>query len=302
MCFSCVCQVFTKYCVKESCILPTTQKGIENVYIPIFMRNHVHWGMTVASKRYRKSAVIYGGDQLSMNQKPKIMESVLILFQTLRNNITWDVDYKMKWILHHDNYEKQKDSHCCGLYVISSMKRAGKVCSVLPSITYNQPDVGQTTDIRNACERLMIGAVLDKFIKNIGETSVIDVFRYITSQINGSRYEEDEWMIMKYKKKRIESTEKGEADGMFNFKDSIYPRNNTSNIQSLAGTGGLASETSTASWDKLGTDKYRRRKNEDDRALEDYSVRADGISPLHLIQHNDSSKEEEKESSTMNPY
>lgn len=43
----------------------------------------------------------------------------------------------------------------------------------------------------------MIGKVLDTFIENMGETSVMDVLRYIPYQINGSRYEDDECMIMR---------------------------------------------------------------------------------------------------------
>lgn len=85
----------------------------------------------------------------------------------------------MNWHLHHNNYTKQKDSHSCGLYVLSFIRRAGKICSVLPRIIYDKYDDGKTNGIRNGCERLMIGAFLDTFIENMGETSVMDVFRYI---------------------------------------------------------------------------------------------------------------------------
>lgn len=87
------------------------------------MRNDVHSGMIVASKNYGKSAVIYWGDSLSMRPPTNITKYASILFQTLTNNITWEIDYKMNWVLHHDDYEKQKDSHMLLCFIIHETSR-----------------------------------------------------------------------------------------------------------------------------------------------------------------------------------
>lgn len=63
------------------------------------------------------------------------MESAFILFQILKNNITRELEYKMNWI--KNNYEKKKTSQSFDLYILFSIRRAGKIFSVLSSIRYD---------------------------------------------------------------------------------------------------------------------------------------------------------------------
>lgn len=65
----------------------------------------------------------------------KLMESAFILFQILKNNITRELEYKMNWI--KNNYEKKKTSQSFDLYILFSIRRAGKIFSVLSSIRYD---------------------------------------------------------------------------------------------------------------------------------------------------------------------
>lgn len=58
----------------------------------------------------------------------------------------------------------------------------------------------------------MIAAVLDNFIENMGETSLMNVFHSISSQTSSFCYEDDEYIIMRCKNGKFESTKVGGAD------------------------------------------------------------------------------------------
>lgn len=50
--------------------------------------------------------------------------------------------------------------------------------------------------MRTYCEKLYIGAVLYSYVEDLGSTSNVDVFRYVTSVVNENNYGDEEFNLI----------------------------------------------------------------------------------------------------------
>lgn len=120
-------------------------------------------------------------------------EDILIISKifTLMSEISWEINKETNWISDVLKYEQQVDGHSCGYYVLLSMRISGKVSSKLPMVSYNTYNNNHTIELRDICNIILIGDIVDTFVENYGESSTVDVFRFLNARINGSWYEEE---------------------------------------------------------------------------------------------------------------
>lgn len=64
-------------------------------------------------------------------------------------------------------------------------------------VKYGMNRNDSTVKLQKVCERILIGAYIEKYVENYGESSCVDVFRFITSHINRKWYEDDECRLIR---------------------------------------------------------------------------------------------------------
>lgn len=112
-------------------------------------------------------------------------------------------------------YEQQMDGHRCGYYVLFSMRLARKVSSTLPMVSLEKYNNNHTFKLRDICNVILIGSILDTYIEKYGDSSTVDLFRFLTARINGNWYEDEECRFMRKNfKKSVGNLSEGDVQCM----------------------------------------------------------------------------------------